>query len=100
MDWEPVFENLLGWLRGKGVQGAKPFHVLRKLYGSVLAERYGIHAASSGLRHADIRTTSESYADRSIKVSTGFGAILSGASVTPSPGKPGHGFDGHWRFSR
>ena len=55
---ESVFAYLLGWLRGKGVQGIKPIHTLRRLYGSVLAERHGIHAASSGLRHADIRTTS------------------------------------------
>jgi integrase len=43
---ESVFEYLLGWLRGKGVQGIKPFHTLRKLSGSVLAERHGIHAAA------------------------------------------------------
>jgi integrase len=78
---ESVFEYLLGWLRGKGVQGVKPFHALRKLYGSVLAERHGIHAASSGLRHADIRTTSEFYADRTVKLTAGFGSALSGASV-------------------
>jgi integrase len=80
---ESVFEALLGWLRGKGVQGNKPLHALRKLYGSVLAERHGIHAASSGLRHADIRTTSEFYADRTVKLTAGFGSVLSGASVLP-----------------
>ena len=74
---ESVFIYLLGWLRGKGVQGNKPFHALRKLYGSVLAERFGIHAASSGLRHADIRTTAEFYADRTVKQTAGFGAVLS-----------------------
>jgi integrase len=80
---EAVFAYLLGWLRGKGVQGIKPFHALRKLYGSVLAERHGIHAASSGLRHADIRTTSEFYADRTVKLTAGFGSVLSGAPVLP-----------------
>ena len=80
---EAVFEYLLGWLRGKGVEGIKPFHALRKLYGSVLAERHGIHAASSGLRHADIRTTSEFYADRTVKLTAGFGSVLSGARVLP-----------------
>jgi integrase len=80
---EAVFAYLLGWLRGKGVQGIKPFHALRKLYGSVLAERHGIHAASSGLRHADIRTTSEFYADRTVKLTAGFGSVLSGADVLP-----------------
>jgi integrase len=80
---EAVFDYLLEWLRGKGVQGNKPFHALRKLYGSVLAERHGIHAASSGLRHADIRTTSEFYADRTVKLTAGFGSVLSGAPVLP-----------------
>jgi integrase len=80
---EETFAYLLGWLHGKGVQGIKPFHALRKLYGSVLAERHGIHAASSGLRHADIRTTSEFYADRTVKLTAGFGSVLSGAPVLP-----------------
>jgi hypothetical protein len=31
----------------------------------------GLHAASSGLRHADIRTTSAFYADRRVKVTPG-----------------------------
>jgi hypothetical protein len=74
---------LLGWLRGKGVEGNKPIHTLRKLFGSVLAERHGIHAASSGLRHADIRTTTEFYADRTVKLTAGFGSVLTGAHVLP-----------------
>jgi integrase len=78
---EATFAYLLGWLRGKGVEGNKPFHALRKLYGSVLAEKHGIHAASSGLRHSNIRTTMEFYADRTVKVTPGFGAALSGADV-------------------
>jgi integrase len=81
---EETFKALLGWLRKKGVQGNKPFHALRKLYGSALAELHGIHAASSGLRHADLRTTSESYADRTVKVTTGLGAaVLGGPAVLP-----------------
>jgi integrase len=82
---EEVFESLLGWLRFKGVQGNKPLHQMRKLYGSALADLHGLHAASSGLRHADIRTTSAFYADRRVKVTPGFGAAISGASVTEFP---------------
>ena len=82
---ESTFAFLLGWLRRKGVQGNKPLHALRKLYGSVLAEKHGIHAASSGLRHADIRTTTEFYADRTVKLTAGFGAALSGADVVAFP---------------
>jgi integrase len=81
---EETFKALLGWLREKGVQGNKPIHQLRKLYGSALADLHGIHAASSGLRHADLRTTSEFYADRTVKVTTGLGAAVLGApSVLP-----------------
>jgi integrase len=81
----PLFDALLVWLRAKGVQGQKPFHTLRKLYGSAMADKHGLHAASSGLRHSDIRTTSEFYADRTVKLTPGFGSALSGASVSPLP---------------
>jgi integrase len=82
---EPTFKALVEWLRSKGVQGNKPLHALRKLYGSALADLHGLHAASSGLRHADIRTTSAFYANRRVKVTPGFGAAISGSSVTQFP---------------
>ena len=84
---DAVFTKLLGWLRDKGVQGQKPLHALRKLYGSVLAEKHGIHTASAGLRHADLHTTAQFYADRTVKVTAGFGAALSGADVVPFSGR-------------
>ena len=83
---EETFQSLLQWLRSKGVQGQKPFHVLRKLYGSALNDQHGIAPASSGLRHADIRTTVSFYTDRRVRVTTGFGAAaISSASVTELP---------------
>jgi integrase len=87
---ETVFDGLLAWLRANGVQGQKPFHALRKLYGSVLADKHGLHAASSGLRHADLRTTSEFYADRTVKLTAGFGAALSseGEPIVSFPSSP------------
>ena len=87
---EEVFAALLGWLREKGVQGNKPLHQMRKIYGSALADLHGLHAASSGLRHADIRTTSAFYADRRVKVTPGFGSAISGAEVlkVPSQAEP------------
>jgi hypothetical protein len=83
-----VFDALVAWLRAKGVQGQKPFHQLRKLYGSALSARHGIHAAPIGLRHSDIRTTTEHYADSRIRLTPGFGAVLSGADVSAWPGIP------------
>ena len=87
---EPTFKALVEWLRSKGVQGNKPIHQLRKLYGSALADLHGLHAASSGLRHADLKTTASFYADRRVRVVPGFGQALSGAEVlqvisNPSP---------------
>jgi integrase len=79
---EETFAGLLCWLREKGVQGNKPLHQLRKLYGSAIADLHGLHAASSGLRHADIRTTAAFYVDRRIKVTPGFGSAISGADVS------------------
>ena len=80
---EETFESLLDWLRPKGVTGNKPLHQLRKLYGSEMASVHGIHVASSALRHSDIKTTAEYYADSRVMRTAGFGATLSGASVTP-----------------
>ena len=57
--------------------------VLISRRGNDLTDR--LHAASSGLRHADIRTTHEFYADRRVKVTPGFGSAISGASVTELP---------------
>lgn len=78
---EEIFDELLEWLRAKGVQGQKPFHVLRKLFGSAVAELHGIHVASASLRHADISTTSQFYSDRTVKLTAGFGSVLSGAAL-------------------
>jgi integrase len=81
---EPTFKALVQWLRDKGVQGNKPLHQLRKLYGSALADLHGLHAASSGLRHADLRTTAGFYVDRRVKVTPGFGSAVSAAYEIPT----------------
>jgi integrase len=83
---QETFNALLAWLRAKGVQGQKPFHQLRKLFGSELAQRHGIHVASASLRHADISTTTQFYSDRTVKLTAGFGAVFSqGEAATPFP---------------
>jgi hypothetical protein len=58
---------------------------MHKPCGSAPADLHGLHAASSGLRHADIRTTSAFYADRRVKVTPGFGTVISGATVLGMP---------------
>jgi integrase len=82
---EKTFQSLLEWLRAKGVQGTKKLHVLRKLYGSALADQFGLLAASSALRHANVTTTSAFYLDRRVKVTPGFGSAISGAKILEVP---------------
>jgi integrase len=79
---EGVFQTLIAWLRQKGVDDLKPIHVLRKCFGSRIVMTYGIHAASSALRHRDISTTAAHYLDTRPRVTAGIGPLLSGQQVT------------------
>jgi integrase len=80
-----IFDSVVAWLRRQGVVGDKPFHVLRKLFGSLIVEKHGLFAASSALRHTSIELTSSYYLDHSVRKNTGLGNILSGAPVIPLP---------------
>jgi integrase len=73
---EKIFQRLIQWLREKGVQGRNPIHVLRKEFGSEVARKFGIFAASSLLRHSDISVTREHYIDGKNRVSVGLGHLL------------------------
>lgn len=77
-------KKLYKWLRDQGVPGHKPLHTLRKECGSVIATEFGIYAASRHLRHAQISTTSEHYADMKDRVTSGLGAFL-GKTKPESP---------------
>lgn len=77
---EPTFKALIAWLRGKGVSGAKPIHILRKEIGSIIATREGIFAASRYLRHSSIQITSQIYADMKKPVFAGLGGFLAAPS--------------------
>jgi integrase len=70
------FEALGEWLASKGVSANKKLHELRKECGSVIANSMGIFAASRALRHADIRITSQYYADKKVRITTGLDALL------------------------
>ena len=56
---ERIFAPLNRWLRGHGVDGNSPLHMLRKEYGSEICAKLGIYAASRALRHSDIAITSQ-----------------------------------------
>jgi multidrug efflux pump subunit AcrA (membrane-fusion protein) len=49
---------------------------LRKECGAVIANSMGIFAASRALRHSDIRITSQYYADKKVRITTGLDALL------------------------
>jgi integrase len=78
---ETIFQNLIVWLRQKGIDDLKPIHVLRKCFGSRIVTTYGIHAASSALRHRDISTTAAHYVDTRPRVTAGIGPLLVGNEI-------------------
>ena len=69
---EPHFEHLITWLKAKGVPTDKPIHTLRKEFGSVIAAKHGIFAASMALRHANITTTRDHYIDKKTSIAFEF----------------------------
>jgi integrase len=103
---DATFDRLVEWLRAQGVTGNKPLHTCRKIYGSLIADAYGIHAASSALRHTTIDLTSAVYADRSVKFESGLGSVISGAQVlylsvpAPRSAKPARGRQARGRQAR
>ncbi|MGJ8641834.1 MAG: tyrosine-type recombinase/integrase [Luteolibacter sp.] len=70
------FDNLYTWLRANGVESRKPLHELRKEIGSIIASEQGIFEASRYLRHSDVRITSQIYADKKKRITSGLGSML------------------------
>ena len=71
-------QALVTWLRKQGVDARKPIHTLRKEAGSEVCRQYGLHAASTFLRHADIQVTSDHYVENKGTIRSGFGTFLAG----------------------
>lgn len=86
---EQTFKRLTTWLRGAGITAKSPLHDLRKLFGSMINDKFGLHAASLALRHADVATTASHYVSKREGVTTGLGSMLSAASkvVVIDPGQ-------------
>ena len=77
---ERHFKTLYTWLRNQSVKAHKPAHELRKELGAILASHQGIFAAQSVLRHAQISTTANFYADKKRVITAGLGALLGNAA--------------------
>jgi len=75
------FRELTGWLRGKGITATNPIHALRKEFGSLVCQQYGLYAASMQLRHADIRITREHYLDKKQRFTVKISPILNQPSL-------------------
>ena len=69
-------QELIVWLRSKGVRSKTPLHALRKEYGSQINARYGLTAASEMLRHADVVVTAAHYVENKQRSVLGFGHLL------------------------
>src|SRR4029453_5132275 len=79
---------LLGWLRSKGVQSKTPLHSLRKEFGSLIHDRYGILAASEQLRHGGIAVTARHYLENRQPSVLGLGHLLTGErTIVPMDGE-------------
>src|SRR5262249_689189 len=70
------FKELITWLRKKGVATRTPIHTLRKEFGSLINQKFGIFAASAALRHSSISVTREHYVDKKERVSLDIGELL------------------------
>lgn len=74
-----TFRRLNGWLRSKGVDTPNPIHTLRKEFGTLICQRFGIFAAAEALRHSDIRLTRAHYAERRGRIHLEVGKMLGGS---------------------
>jgi integrase len=73
------FKALLDWLRSKGVAVRNPLHTLRKEFGSLINQQFGIFAASAALRHSNITITRDAYVDKKERIALDIGQLMKGA---------------------
>ena len=78
-----TFDTLNAWLKANGVSARKPLHELRKELGSLITEKYGIHAASQMLRHSSIQVTANHYVAKKSRTTVAVGSWLTPDVVIP-----------------
>jgi integrase len=79
------FVELIGWLRAHGVVSRTPLHTLRKEFGSQINARFGLIAAQTMLRHAQVAVTAAHYVEIKARPVLGFGHLLTkeGRTIVP-----------------
>jgi integrase len=70
------FRELIDWLREKQVKTRNPIHTLRKEFGSLVNQKFGLFAASAALRHSSIAVTREHYVDRKERIALSLSDLL------------------------
>jgi len=78
------FKALLVWLRAKGVTARNPLHTLRKEFGSLINQKFGIFAASAALRHSGIAITRDSYLDKKTRTALDLGELAAQFKKEPA----------------
>jgi len=73
------FNGLINWLRSKGVTARNPLHTLRKEFGSLINQKFGIYAASAALRHSNISITRESYVAKKERTALNISELMQSA---------------------
>ena len=82
---QPVFQRLYAWLRAKGIKNRCPLHTLRKEFGSLINEKYGLFAAMTALRHSHIAITSTFYVDNKRRIALPMADYLKASQSSPRP---------------
>ena len=86
-----TFDQLIEWLRAKGITSRSPVHVLRKEFGSAIAQEHGIFVACRALRHSNVAVTESHYATQKQPRSIGMGHVLTDNIVSFTPEKDAKG---------
>jgi integrase len=84
-------QEVIEWLRSKGVTSKTPLHTVRKEYGSQINARYGLTAAQEMLRHADVAVTAAHYVENKHRSVLGFGHLLKGERTIVPMGESASG---------
>jgi integrase len=89
-----VFESLITWLRNYNQDGRKPLkevrkpiHELRKELGALITQEHGIYAASRALRHSNVATTADHYADKKERTTVPIGSWITAQPLKSEPNR-------------
>jgi integrase len=85
------FKDMIEWLRKSGVESRTPIHTLRKEFGSLINQKFGIYAASTALRHSSITVTREHYVDKKERIALDLGELMGKVTRLPHDGEQAQG---------